>query len=134
MSAAMSFGQSILSALFGRKLASAGNVSRAATSVRSAGRAAQQRGDIQRAEADLEAVREELKELEQTLEAEIAASTASLASGASAPSLEPYSLSPRKSDITVGDVLLVWLPCRKGEHGEWTAAWDEPRPASEPQV
>jgi hypothetical protein len=76
-------------------------------------------------------VREELKELEQTLEAEIAASTAGLASATAAPNLEPYSLSPRKSDITVGDVRLVWLPCRKGDGGEWIPAWDEPRPASE---
>ena len=71
MSAALSFGQTVLSALFGRKLASATNVSKAATSMRSAGRAVDQRGDIKRAEANAEAIAEDIKELEGELESEL---------------------------------------------------------------
>jgi hypothetical protein len=121
VSAAMSFGQSLLGALFGRKLASAGNVSRAATSVRSAGRAAQQRGDIQRAQADLQAVQAELRELEQEVQAEVDRITAECSTAAGTPAPEPYQLSPRKSDITVGDVLLLWLPYRSTPDGDQPA-------------
>jgi hypothetical protein len=123
VSAAMSFGQSLLGALFGRKLASAGNVSRAATSVRSAGRAAQQRGDIKRAEDDVQAVQAELRELEQEVQAEVDRITAGRSSPAGTPAIEPYLLPPRKSDITVGDVVLAWLPFRGTTDG-LQPAWE----------
>jgi hypothetical protein len=108
MSSAVSFGSTLLSALFGRKWASAGNVSRAATSVRSASRAAEQRGDVDRARQNLTAAQEELRAMEAELQTEIERLQAELS--AVNLTLEPYELSPRKADLAVTGVQLVWLP------------------------
>lgn len=108
MSSAMSFGSTLLSALFGRKWASAGNVSRAATSMRSATRAAEQRGDVARARQNLEAAQADLQSLETELQSEIERLQSELAADNLA--LEPYELSPRKADLAVSAVQLVWLP------------------------
>src|SRR5690606_31877942 len=72
MQTAISFGTSILGALFGRKLASATNIGRAATSMRSASRAAQQRADVGQAQESVEALRERLASLDEEFQAEVA--------------------------------------------------------------
>ena len=107
---AVSIGSSILGALFGRKLASRVNVGRAATSARSASRAAQQRGDIGRAEEKLDDLKEKLTDLE----AKFASDVDQLEDAYRPDSLEldELSVSPRKSDIQVENVALVWLPWR----------------------
>ena len=108
LSAAMSFGTSILGALLGRKKLSTTNVSRAATSVRAAGRAADQRGDISRAEAQVESLTEDVKGLEDELEKQ----TNAIERALSLEGLEiaGYEITPRKSDISAEDVALLWLP------------------------
>jgi len=108
VSAAMSIGSSLLGALFGRKLASRTNVSGAATSVRSMGRAASQRGDIKRAEANAQAIRDDLAAMEAEFEKEITR----INEGYTPEdlSIEPYEVTPRKSDIDVEEVILVWIP------------------------
>ena len=123
MSAALSFGQTVLSALFGRKLASATNVSKAATSMRSAGRAVDQRGDIKRAEANAEAIAEDIKELEDELESELDRIRDETA--VDSLEIESYKVTPRKSDITVSDVTLTWVPYRVDENETLVPAWDE---------
>jgi len=120
MSAALSVGQTLLGALFGRKLTSAGNVSRSATSMRSAGRAAQQRGDISRAEENVQELQEELGELEKAFEAELDRARSDV-QAADIP-LESYPLTPRKSDISA-EVSVVWLPYTRDESGEAQPAW-----------
>ena len=106
--AAISFGSSILGAMFGRKLASSTNVGRAATSMRAAGRVSRQRGDVKQAEEDLAAVEEEHRQLEE----EFREATASLQESTSPDSLEltTVEVRPRKSDITVESVCLAWVP------------------------
>ncbi|MDX1649500.1 MAG: DUF87 domain-containing protein, partial [Myxococcota bacterium] len=58
LQAAISFGATVAGALLGRRLASARNVGRATTTARAAGRVADAREDVARAEAEVEAVRE----------------------------------------------------------------------------
>ncbi|HKQ61565.1 MAG TPA: hypothetical protein VJS92_09735 [Candidatus Polarisedimenticolaceae bacterium] len=107
MQTAISFGATVLGALFGRKLASVGNVSRATTAARGVGRAMREREDAGRAQESVEAVRQQLAELEAELQAETAA-----LSGVdpAALRLAPLELRPKKGDVTVVQVALAWVP------------------------
>jgi hypothetical protein len=105
---AVSVGAGILGALFGRKVASASNVGRARSAVRSASRSLKERGDIEAARADAEAARAQRAELEAQVEREVAA----LAGLADPTQLEVQRLSapPRKADISIGVIGLAWVP------------------------
>ncbi|MCA9269460.1 MAG: hypothetical protein KDA41_13355, partial [Planctomycetales bacterium] len=105
---AVSIGTTLIGAMFGRKLASRTNVSKAGTAFRSIGRAATQHSDIARAEQKKEDVQQEIDELEK----EFAASLEQVKAQFQPESLEleELSVTPRKSDITVSDVALAWAP------------------------
>jgi DNA repair exonuclease SbcCD ATPase subunit len=105
---AVSMGASVLGALFGRKLASASNVGRAASVARSVGRAARQREDIARAEEGAETIAAQLKELEAAFNAETEALRA--AGGVESLDVSEISVAPRKGDLSVDSLLLLWVP------------------------
>ncbi|HEX5760714.1 MAG TPA: ATP-binding protein, partial [Thermoanaerobaculia bacterium] len=98
----------VLGALFGRKRLSATTLSRAGTAVRGVGRSREQEQDVGRAEENLEAVERELKELEDELEAEVAALAGRFDPAAEA--LEPVPLKPKKADVEVHRLALAWVP------------------------
>ena len=108
MSAALSFGTSILSAMFGRKLASSANLGRVATSVRAAGRIAKERQDIGQANETVEALQEKFATLEGEFKAETETLQASLQADTLA--LEEVQIQPKKSDIAITQVALLWTP------------------------
>ena len=112
---AFSIGASILGAFLGRKTLSATNVNRAASAARSASRIGRESGDVDRADDNLEVVRQQRADLQKQFEAETAALESSL--DASAAPVTRTQVSPRKSDIAVGEVALVWAPWRKGADG-----------------
>jgi hypothetical protein len=66
-----------------------------------------QAGDVARAEENAAAVRAQLAELESRLEAEVAASSG--AAAAEEP-LETVAIRPKKGDVTVRRLSLVWIP------------------------
>ena len=103
---AISFGSTLLGALFGRKLGSSRNVGRATTAARSAGRAAREREDIARAKKEVTRLKEQFAQLEQELE-DKAEGLRELPSPADM-SLEEVSVRPRKSDIEVTEMALAW--------------------------
>src|SRR5262249_34377549 len=105
VSSAVSLGGTLLGALFGRKLGSVGNVSRAGSAVRGISRAAKEKGDIGAAQADLDAVRQQLADLNKDFEAE----AASVQAGQAEPAVEELSIAPRKTDITIESVVLAWV-------------------------
>jgi hypothetical protein len=119
---AISLGSTILGALFGRKRASVGNVGRAASTLRSAGRAARERGDVSRAEENVESLKQRLLELNAEFEGEIA----EIRDSADVESLELESITirPRKSDIVVERCDLVWLPHVLSPDGRAQPAYD----------
>ncbi len=121
---AISFGSSLLGALMGRKLASRTNVSRAATSARSLGRAAGQRGDVGRAREKLDELKKQLTQLEEKFEEEARAIEAAFQTDSL--ELERLELRPRKADITVSDVAVVWTPWQMESGGKVTALWELP--------
>ncbi len=103
---AISIGATVLGAFFGRKSMSVGNVGRAATAMRGAGRTLRERGDIQRAGESVAAVQVRMDALQQEFDQE----TARIQNACDPGSLEitPIQLRPRKTDITVTAVALVW--------------------------
>ena len=105
---ALSVGASLLGALLGRKLATATNVTRAASSLRQAGRMAREKGDVDQAEESLESLDQRLADLDSALQEEIARLREQFSDEklpiVSAP------LRPRKSDLAVEQVTLVWTP------------------------
>jgi hypothetical protein len=108
MNAAISIGSSILGAIFGRKLASAANMGRAATGMRAAGRIAGARQDIAQAAESVEALAQRLADLEVEFKTE-SEKIAEQYEG-SALELTEVQVSPKKTDIVVGQVMLVWQP------------------------
>jgi hypothetical protein len=108
LSAALSMGASVLGALLGRKLVSATNLNRAATSARQASKIARERQDISDATESVEVLRQRLADLE----AEFASESEKI-EAAAAPdrlALEEVLIQPRKADLKVEPVALVWVP------------------------
>lgn len=122
VSAAVSIGTTILGALFGRKKLSATNVSKAGSSVRSARRAADQRSDIERAEAEVIELQDDLKKLEVELEEAVAKLTEKYSE--ESIEIESYPVKPRKSDIAVDSLHLLWFPYQIHENGQAEPAFE----------
>jgi hypothetical protein len=113
--ATVSLGNTVLGALFGRKALSQTNVTRAATTARAAGRAAQQHGDVDSAGASLEVLERKYAELGAKFREEVGQLDAALRP--EALTLERLPIRPRKADITVEQVVLAWTPWKVGAHG-----------------
>ena len=106
MSSALSVGGSLLGALFGGRRSSA--LSKVSTAARRAGRVSKERADVTHAEADAQAFRDQIESLERDLQAEIEALESE--HDPHAVRVETVPVRPRKGDITVTDLALVWRP------------------------
>ena len=118
---AISFGTAILGALFGRKVASAGNIGKAGTAIRGVGKSIKESSDISRANETVEAVDAMIADLERQLQTEADAIT-----GGPDPwkdELETVSLKPKKTNITVRTVMLAWAPHAVDSAGSKTPLW-----------
>jgi phage host-nuclease inhibitor protein Gam len=107
---AISIGATILGTLFGRRAGSG-----ATTAMRGAGRAAQQKADVERAREDVASLQTQLQELEAELREEIATIGADYERIDA--DVEDLAIAPRKSDITLDRVALAWVPCRRDAAG-----------------
>ncbi len=108
LTAVAQVGASVLGALFGRKLASTTNMNKAVTSVRSATRVMKDREDIGQANETVESVQQRWQELDAQFQKE----AAQLLAGASPDTfqLEEISIAPKKTNIKVTQLSLVWVP------------------------
>jgi len=104
LSSALSVGGSLLGALFGGSRR--GAASKVSTAARSVGRASKERGDVAHAEADARALREQVEALNAELEAEVARLESEF--DPQAIQLESVPVKPRKADLAVEDLALVW--------------------------
>ncbi|MCG3133961.1 MAG: hypothetical protein HMLKMBBP_01230 [Planctomycetes bacterium] len=121
-SSTLGFGTAILGALFGsRKIASAGNIGRAASAARGASRASQQKGDVDRAEENVKVVEEQQAAL--TAEIEAAIEGIQAAWDDANPLIDSVEIRPKKSDIAVERVALAWTPWRVDESGVAARSW-----------
>jgi hypothetical protein len=118
---AISVGAAVLGAFLGRRAISATTIGRATTAARGAGRTAQQAGDVARAKETTEAIKQQIAGLEGELQSEIDQSVS--AADPVTEKLEPLSLRPKKTDVSVRLTALVWLPHWRDEKGNLTGAW-----------
>jgi hypothetical protein len=111
---AISVGASLLGAFMGRKVP---NVGKAANAI---GRTVEQGGDVGRAKETLEMYRKQLEDLNAQFKAE-----ADALQGKVDPTeqLETVSIKPKKTDITVQLVSLVWAPYRSDAQGQSVPSW-----------
>jgi len=119
--ATIAMGSSVLGALMGRKTISKTNLSKATTAVKAAGRAVQQHGDVSHAGDSLEVSQQKYAKLQTEFQAKIEAIHAALRP--EALGLEPFSLRPKKTDITVEKVVLAWMPYLVGAEGKLEPAY-----------
>jgi hypothetical protein len=108
LSTAVSFGTSVLGALFGRKLASATNISRAGSAIKSASGILSEAGDVRAAEEQYAALLQEREELNTTVETEVQQIADSL--DTDLMKFGSMELSPRKTDTAIDRITLLWLP------------------------
>jgi hypothetical protein len=107
MTAAVSAGTTLLSAFLGRKVTRTA-MGDAARSVRGFDRASKQGRDVDRAEDSLEALQARRAQLESELAADVAALETKL--DAFAEPLATITVRPRKSDVEVASVVVLWRP------------------------
>jgi hypothetical protein len=115
LSTAISFGATLLGALSGRKTITQSTLGRAATTARGAGRTLKESQDVARAGENVEALSKQLADLQALLDqetAEVKAGTDPLAEN-----LETCEVRPKKTDISVSLVSLVWFPYLRDEKG-----------------
>ncbi len=115
LQAAISVGATILGAFLGRKVMSSANIGRATTAVRNAARIGRESGDVDRAEDSAEQIDQNIAALGKELDAAIAALDTRL--DVQSIALRALTISPRKTDIAVGKVVLLWTPWRVGADG-----------------
>ena len=115
MNSALSVGTTLLGALLGRKTLSVTNARRAQSSMRTFGRSSKEKSDISRAQENLE----ELHIKYENLEAEFNEAIEKLEEKLSVDNLEfeELTLPPRKSDLSVEQFAVVWLPWEVDESG-----------------
>ena len=107
LSTALSVGGSLLGALFGGGRRGSA-ISKASSAARRVSGASKERADVAHAEADVEAIRSQLEALNAELEAEVARLESEFDPATIA--IETASIKPRKADIAVEDMALVWVP------------------------
>lgn len=112
---AVSVGATLVGAIFGRKTVSSGTIGRATTSMRGAGRIAREKQDIERAQREVQVIDERLSGLEEEFQAEIA----DLKMDFKPEDLELIELMirPRKTDITIAELALIWTPWKITQTG-----------------
>ena len=104
----ISVGSSILGALLGRKLVSKTNLSKASSAMRKTGKVSKERADLALAEEKLKNEEKKLLELENQFDVDV--------EGLADPidpqqiKIRQMNISPRKSDLIVSDVSLLWMP------------------------
>ena len=115
MKTMVSMGATVIGALFGRKVKSVGTVGRAATTARTMGRVSQERGDVERAVEKHAALVEKLEALEAEFKDALAAFEMPV--DVEAVEVKTRTVRPRKGDLAVEPILLVWTPWRTGPGG-----------------
>ncbi len=118
---AVSVGATILGAVLGRKGVSASTIGRATTAARGVGRVLKEQQDIGRAQETVEAIRQQLADLDAQFKSEMEAMEAK--TDPRTERLDTVVVKPKKTNVSVRLVALVWAPHRQDSHGTSTPAW-----------
>ena len=104
MQTLISVGSTLLGAFLGRKALSSSTISKATTAARGVGRSIQEGSEASAAGQSVEAVRQQISEIETEIEAE------SAALGATEPDMEVVEVKPLRSGVSVRLLALGWFP------------------------
>ena len=115
MQTAVSIGATLLGAFLGRKAVSTSTMGRAATAARAGSRAWKEAQDVTRAVETVEALKQQLSDLEAQFAAETKA--LELAMGPATEAFDTVTVKLKKSNITVRLVALCWMPHWKDSQG-----------------
>lgn len=107
MSTAINIGTSILGAFLGRKKISASSLGKAGTAARSAGRIGRESDDVTRAQESLEVLKQRYTDMENEFEQETSRLQGEFDPAAAA--VDRVQIKPRKSDIDVTTMAVVWV-------------------------
>ncbi|MFM8532845.1 MAG: ATP-binding protein, partial [Acidimicrobiia bacterium] len=108
MGAALSAGAAIFGALLGRKTISAANIGRASSAARGVSKIGKESQDVTRATENVNALKDQLAQIEADMQADIQAVTADWEM-ANEP-FERVLVKPKRGGISVQLVTLVWVP------------------------
>lgn len=108
VSGMLSVGTTLMGALFGRKTFSVGNARSAGTSMRAFGRTSKEKSDIERAKDSLDDVVKKLEDLEDQFNQDVDDLSEKLS--VENMDFEELSIPPRKSDISIEQFGVCWLP------------------------
>ena len=103
----LSAGAAMIGALFGRKVASVGNLGRATTAARGVGRSMKETQDVKQAQENVQALQGQLKTFDEGVEQEIQAIAARYDVAAE---FETIALAPKRGQVDVQFVALGWDP------------------------
>ncbi len=118
----ISAGSTVAGAFLGRKKISAATLGKAATAARGVGRVAKKESDVGRATENVEALQQQLDDLEAQFHTELD-SLASKVDPATI-ALETKTIKPKKTNISVRTVALAWAPYWQAPAADATAAWE----------
>jgi hypothetical protein len=118
---AISIGATLLGAFLGRKAVSTSTVTRAGTAARSASRAMEEAGDVQRARENLELIQREIADLEAKFKEDLGAFESK--SDISEEKFETVSVWPKKGSMTIELAALAWMPWFVQADGKEKEAW-----------
>jgi hypothetical protein len=118
---AISVGTTILGAFLGRKAISAGTIGKATTAARGASRTYKESQDVARAGETVQAIDQQLADLQAQFDAEVNAAQAAYDPGTMP--LDTVSLKPKKTDINVSAFVLAWTPWWQAADGNATRAF-----------
>lgn len=121
MQTAISLGATVLGGIFGRKRLGTSTLGRATTTMRDVGRSIDQAGDVKRADQTLASIQQKLTDLDTQQQSDIDALTSK--TDPATENLEKILMRPRKSDITLDALGLVWMPYWKDASGNMTPTW-----------
>jgi len=119
---AISFGATILSSFMGRKTVSLSTLGRATTAVKGVTRSMKESADVGRAEETVEAIAQQLADLDAQFKEETATLERSIDS--QNEELETVTMKPTKANIAVKLLTLAWAPQWQDAQGQRTPAWE----------
>ncbi|RME90632.1 MAG: ATP-binding protein, partial [Anaerolineae bacterium] len=117
---AISFGATLLSAFAGRKVLSSTTVSKASTAMRGVTRTMNESQDIEQAKEDIESIKQQIAALDAEFQQEVAALEERI--DPMTEELQTLVIKPRKTDINIELLTLVWAPFFESG-GNSEAAW-----------
>jgi Helicase HerA, central domain len=112
MQTLISVGSTLLGAFLGRKALSASTISKATTAARGVGRSIQEDSEASAAEQGVEAIRQQITDIESDIEAE------SAALAATEPDIEVVEVKPLRTGVSVRLIALAWVPRVSDEENE----------------